>query len=60
MGNYRHLPAGPRRQIAGFTLVEVGLVVGLLSLIALAVANFYTTQLSLRAVYEDPLYMPLN
>ncbi len=37
-----------RRRASGFTLIEVGLVVGLLSVIAILVANYYVNSLSIR------------
>lgn len=39
---------GCRRPSGGFTLVEVGFVVGLLGLLAVLVSDFYITQLNLR------------
>lgn len=37
-----------RRSASGFTLIEVGLVIGVLSLVAIVVTNYYANNLSLR------------
>ena len=48
----RRGPAGRRERAQGFTLIEVGLVVGLLALLAVLVSDFYVQQLNLRYTRE--------
>lgn len=44
----------PARPASGYTLIEVGLVLGLLALIVLAVADFFANQLSLQQAVRRP------
>lgn len=44
--------AGRRQHVQGFTLIEVGLVVGVLALLAVLVSDFYIAQLNLRYAKE--------
>lgn len=44
--------AGHRQPAQGFTLIEVGLVVGVLALLAVLVSDFYVQQLNLRYTRE--------
>lgn len=51
----RHGPArraGRHQRVHGFTLIEVGLVVGVLALLAVLVSDFYVQQLNLRYARE--------
>ena len=48
----RRRRTGRRQRAQGFTLIEVGLVVGVLALLAVLVSDFYVAQLNLRYAKE--------